>query len=142
MVRKKIYRTNKGKSIDMEAMRIANERTVAAGNMNVNARGDEIKGGKIVKSAKERVEPYYKAKKQTARTSLKPPIKRKDAQFNTPVEDDGEAVLDLEPIVKIRTRDDGSEYKEIFNPDGTIEHEDIVKTASKKTKKKTSKKKT
>lgn len=142
MARKKIYRTNKGKMIDMEAMRAANEQATAAGNMRVNAKGDEIKGGKVVKTAKERVAPYYKAKKQTARTSIKPPIKKKDAQINTPVEEElPPEVVEEPPVVKLKTRDDGSTYNEIMYPDGSIETEE-VKAAPKKKKKKASKKKT
>ena len=52
---RKIYRTNKGKPLDMAAMRAENEKTIAAGNMSVNAKGDIVQGGKIVKTAKERV---------------------------------------------------------------------------------------
>jgi hypothetical protein len=145
MARKKIYKTRKGKMIDMEAMRTAGERTVAAGNMKVNAKGDELgKGGKVVRTVKERVAPHYEAKKQTARTSLKPPIKKRDAQINTPVEEqvveDVPEVIKEEPVVSVKTRDDGSEYKEIMYADGSIETEEIKPATKKKTKKKTSKK--
>lgn len=140
MARKKIYRTNKGKMIDMEAMRAQNEAAVATGNMRVNAKGDEIKGGKVVRTVKERVAPHYAAKKQTARTSLKPEIKRQDAQLNTPVEDAPE--VEEQPIEKVRTRDDGSTYKEIMYSDGSMEVEELeAAPAKKKAKKKASKKK-
>jgi len=140
MARKKIYRTNKGKMIDMEAMRAQNEAAVATGNMRVNAKGDEIKGGKVVRTVKERVAPHYAAKKQTARTSLKPEIKRQDAQLNTPVKD--EPVVEEQPIEKVRTRDDGSTYKEIMYSDGSMEVEELeAAPAKKKAKKKASKKK-
>ena len=39
---KKAYRTALGKSIDMDNLRLANEGTIAIGNMKVNARGDEL----------------------------------------------------------------------------------------------------
>lgn len=52
---RRTYRTNKGAIIDMEAMRAKNEKTIAAGNMKVNAKGDVVKGGKVVKTAKARV---------------------------------------------------------------------------------------
>jgi hypothetical protein len=146
MARKKIYKTRKGKMIDMEAMRAAGERTVAAGNMKVNAKGDELgKGGKVVRTVKERVTPHYSTKKQTARTSLKPPIKKSDAQINTPVEEtvveDVPEVIEEEPVVSVKTRDDGSEYKEIMYPDGSMEVEEIKPATKKKAKKKASKKK-
>ena len=140
MARKKIYRTNKGKMIDMEAMRAQNEAAVATGNMRVNAKGDEIKGGKVVRTVKERVAPHYAAKKQTARTSLKPEIKRQDAQLNTPVKDAPE--VEEQPIEKVRTRDDGSTYKEIMYSDCSMEVEELeAAPAKKKAKKKASKKK-
>ncbi len=146
MARKKVYRTQKGKMIDMEAMRIANERTVAAGNMNVNAKGDEIKGGKVVKPVRERVRQQRPAKTQVARTSIKPPIKKADAQINTPPEPEAVAdapdVIEEEPVVSIKTREDGSKYKETMYADGSMEVDELEPApAKKKTKKKTTKKK-
>jgi len=138
MAKKKVYRTNKGKTIDMEAMRVANERTIASGNMKVNAKGDEVKGGKVVKTAKERVKPYYKNKQtQIARTSVKPKLKESDKKVNlskAAVEDEKKD----EPKITLRTRDDGSQYNEILYPDGTMEVEEV---AAEPKKKKTSKKK-
>ena len=43
----------RGVTIDMESLRRENENVTAAGNMNVNAKGDEIKGGKVVRTAAE-----------------------------------------------------------------------------------------
>jgi hypothetical protein len=48
-----------GREIDMEAMRAKNELTVAVGNVNINARGDQLKGGRIVKSRDQVVAEYY-----------------------------------------------------------------------------------
>lgn len=140
MARKKVYKTNKGRIIDMEAMRIANERTIAAGNMNVNAKGDEVKGGKVVKTAKDRVAPYYKVKTQTSRTSIKPPIKKKDAQINTAPEEEFPDLVEAEPVVTVRKRDDGSTYKETVFADGSIETKEL-EPAPAPAKKKTSTKK-
>lgn len=42
MSERKIYKTMQGKTIDFDALRLANELTPAVGNMRVNARGDEI----------------------------------------------------------------------------------------------------
>lgn len=149
MARKKVYRTNKGKLIDMEAMRVANERTVAAGNMGVNAKGDELgKGGEVVRTVRERVRPATAQRKQTARTSIKPPLKKKDTAVNTPVEQapveeapKQEFILDEEPIsVSEKTREDGSKYRELMYEDGSIALEE-VEAAPKKKKKKVSKKK-
>ncbi len=51
MSERKIYKTMQGKTIDFDALRLANELTPAVGNMRVNARGDEIKpNGTIVRT--------------------------------------------------------------------------------------------
>lgn len=140
---KRTYRTAKGKTIDMEAMRIANEKTVAAGNMKVNAKGDTLKGGKVVQTAKERVAPSYTRVTQTADASLKKPLSRSDQEEVTP-----KAKVEPEPMEAemttetVREREDGSKYREVINADGDIEVKDIdpPKQKKKAKKKKTSKK--
>jgi hypothetical protein len=58
---KRTHRTARGKAIDMESLRLANENTIAVGNMKVNARGDELGfGGKVVRSRKDVMEENYK----------------------------------------------------------------------------------
>jgi len=60
MAQKK-YRTSQGKMVDFSAMLTNNELTPALGNMNVNARGDEIQpDGTIVKSREDVMREYYK----------------------------------------------------------------------------------
>jgi hypothetical protein len=55
MTGKKIHYSMQGKAIDFDAMRTKNEKTVAVGNTNTNARGDTLgKGGKIVKKRDEK----------------------------------------------------------------------------------------
>jgi hypothetical protein len=45
------HRTARGLQIDMDRLRLANETTIAVGNMNVNARGDQLgPGGKVIKT--------------------------------------------------------------------------------------------
>ena len=56
----KVYRTMRGKELDMEKLAIRNETTPAVGNMKVNARGDQIgPGGKIIKTREEILKDYY-----------------------------------------------------------------------------------
>lgn len=56
----KVYRSMKGKPVDIEALRTRNELSIAVGNAGVNARGDELgPGGKIAKKREEVVAPYY-----------------------------------------------------------------------------------
>lgn len=52
----KIHKTMRGKTINMETLRILNEKEIALGNMNVNAGGDELgPGGVIIKTRSERI---------------------------------------------------------------------------------------
>lgn len=45
------HRTARGLPIDMDRLRLANETTIAVGNMKTNARGDQLgQGGKIIKT--------------------------------------------------------------------------------------------
>lgn len=56
----KVYKTMRGKELDMEKLSIRNETTPAVGNMRVNARGDQIgPGGKIIKTREEILKDYY-----------------------------------------------------------------------------------
>ena len=57
----KVYRTAKGKTIDMDMLRKKNELTPAVGNARVNARGDELgPGGQIIRKHEDLVRDYYK----------------------------------------------------------------------------------
>jgi hypothetical protein len=59
--RKSVYRTSQGQSVDFGAMLAQNETVPALGNMNVNARGDEIASdGSIVKSREDVMKEYNK----------------------------------------------------------------------------------
>lgn len=54
------YRTMQGKQIDMEKLMRQNELMPAIGNINVNARGDELgPGGKIIRKREDVVAEYY-----------------------------------------------------------------------------------
>lgn len=58
----KVYRSAQGKMVDVDAMRLRNEETIAVGNMKVNARGDELgPGGVVVKTRNELMDEYYKS---------------------------------------------------------------------------------
>jgi hypothetical protein len=47
----KVYKTSRGKAVDIGALRLQNEHVRAVGNMNVNARGDRIDGeGNVIDS--------------------------------------------------------------------------------------------
>jgi hypothetical protein len=54
------YTSALGKSIDMAALALKNEKVRAVGNMNVNARGDTIDSdGNVINDATKRVSTYY-----------------------------------------------------------------------------------
>lgn len=53
-------KTFRGQSVDMDRLRMKNEKQVALGNMGTNARGDKLgRGGKIVQTKEERIKEYY-----------------------------------------------------------------------------------
>lgn len=55
-----VYRSAQGRVVDIEKLRLANEETIAVGNMRVNARGDQLgPGGKIVKTRNQIMKEYY-----------------------------------------------------------------------------------
>ena len=56
----KVYKTMKGKTVDLELLRQKNEMTPAVGNARVNARGDELgPGGKIIRKKEDVLREYY-----------------------------------------------------------------------------------
>jgi hypothetical protein len=55
-----VRRTAQGKAVDIDTLRLANEETIAIGNMKTNARGDELgPGGTVVKTKAEVMREYY-----------------------------------------------------------------------------------
>lgn len=55
-----IRRTAQGKAVDIDSLRLANEETIAIGNMKTNARGDELgPGGQVVRTKAEVMRDYY-----------------------------------------------------------------------------------
>ena len=55
-----MYRTAQGKMLDMDRLRLLHEREVAVGNMNVNARGDQVdQYGNIVKPKNDIIKDKY-----------------------------------------------------------------------------------
>lgn len=56
----KIYKTARGKTIDMDKVKLSNERVTAVGNMKVNARGDKLgSGGQIVAGRNQVMDRVY-----------------------------------------------------------------------------------
>ena len=56
----KMYKTARGKTIDMDKVKLANETVTAVGNMKVNARGDKLgPGGEIIAGRNQVMDQVY-----------------------------------------------------------------------------------
>lgn len=89
----KIYRSAMGKPVDMDVIRLSNEKTIAIGNMNTNAQGDELgPGGKVVKTRAQIMQEYHKLNTPVANET---PV-----QNSIPVDDtdDGDFVPEPLPV--------------------------------------------
>ena len=64
----------RGTTIDMDSMRRENEKVPAVGNMQVNAKGDKIKGGKVTKTADEIARERGRIQSAIVNTGLKGPM--------------------------------------------------------------------
>ena len=51
----KAHKTMRGKVLNMDQVAIRNEKAIALGNMNVNAAGDTISSGSVVKTRSQRI---------------------------------------------------------------------------------------
>jgi hypothetical protein len=55
-----MYKTARGKTIDMDKVKLANETVTAVGNMKVNARGDKLgPGGEIIAGRNQVMDQVY-----------------------------------------------------------------------------------
>lgn len=76
---KQIYRSAQGKPVDLDALRVRHEETVAVGNMKTNARGDELgPGGVVVRTREQVMKEYYNT--NAVYTKEKVEQQREDAQ--------------------------------------------------------------
>jgi len=57
----KTHKTARGDIVDMDMIRLANEDTIAIGNMKTNARGDQLgAGGQVVKTKAQLMQEYHR----------------------------------------------------------------------------------
>jgi hypothetical protein len=64
------YKSYRGKMVDIDELRRKHEKTVAAGNMSVNAKGDTLgPGGEILETTQRKARKHYTTT-QTTRTSV------------------------------------------------------------------------
>ncbi len=95
----RVYTTAQGKQISMESLRLANEETIAVGNMKVNARGDQLgPGGVPEKSRQANVNEYYNLHTPVAGAVETPRAKtgvtEEIAQPDVPVEPSADPLID------------------------------------------------
>lgn len=101
--------TYRGVTIDMDSLRRENEKTVAIGNMKVNARGDQINRGQITKTADEIARENHRIQSAIVSTGLKGPIP---------------ATPEVKPQVKAPAPAPAKKTKETELPSGDIVIED------------------
>jgi hypothetical protein len=99
-----IYTTSRGKSIDMNRLKLLNETTIAVGNAGVNARGDLVKGNKIIKSREEIAQEHYNISgnnviknnrnREAAATEIVSDVPAMNFQVNKPIK---EVAADIDP---------------------------------------------
>lgn len=66
-----IYRTARGVTVDIDAIRLQNETTVAVGNQRVNARGDQLDElGNVIATRNQAMDQHYNTGKTGARTNV------------------------------------------------------------------------
>lgn len=85
----KNYRSAMGKTVDMGALIAKNEKVRAVGNMNVNARGDEIDSlGRIIKPVTSKVNQAYAGTvgNRSGQVIKRQPIEKAEADTVPPVE--------------------------------------------------------
>ena len=68
------HTTYRGTTIDMDSIRRENEHVTALGNMRVNAKGDQISGGVVTKSADQIARENHRVQTSIIRSGLKGPI--------------------------------------------------------------------
>tara|TARA_S200000501_G_scaffold280031_1_gene264029 strand:+ start:352 stop:837 length:486 start_codon:yes stop_codon:yes gene_type:complete len=122
------YRTAQGKMVDFGAMLTNNETVPALGNMNVNARGDEIQpDGTIVKSREEVMREYYKMNTTVPEEAPIPEGNIASADEDIPVDDWAE----WEPKTETQSPEPVAEEKEPEQPKGTNIARMVEETADK-----------
>jgi hypothetical protein len=71
---KDVYRSANGKTVDMGALRLQNEKIRAVGNMRVNARGDEINdANEVIRTRNEQVEKQYDQQAHAPQPGIRKP---------------------------------------------------------------------
>lgn len=96
------YKTAHGKILDIDKLRLVNEKTIAVGNMKVNARGDQLgQGGQIVATRNEVMNQQYKIQGTVVNGNQQPQVENlapDGESFDPP--DFEEAIKPVEPKLR------------------------------------------
>jgi len=63
-----MVRTARGNLVDMNQLFMDNQKGIALGNASLNARGDKVKNGKVVKTVEERRAEYEQSNERVTKT--------------------------------------------------------------------------
>jgi hypothetical protein len=136
-----IKRSNRGASIDLDALIAKAGDSTAVGNMRVNAQGDVLgKGGEIVQRNEDRVRAYYKnnprsstsasLKGDTPTQKLQPDTSIPDAPKTAATAKENVRTAKPAPVVEPDEFDAPNEpvgYREVELPNGDIEMVPVYK---------------
>jgi hypothetical protein len=119
----KMYRTSKGKMIDMDALRLQSEKSTAVGNMGVNGRGDKLgKGGKVEATVEQQARAYYRHNPNAApkKVNLKEDLVEEEVKQ---AEEELEEITENMPEKKSKPKKKKtiSKKKEVELEDGSIQ---------------------
>ena len=117
-------KTNRGQTIDMSGLALQNEKTVAVGNMKVNARGDQLdSAGNISKTKTEQAQAYYQNNPKAAvkTVSIKDAVDVSETKTmeQAPVAEKPKAQKSSKPTSKPKAKQ--PKMKEVELPNGDIE---------------------
>lgn len=110
----KIYKSTKGALVDIANILEQNETKVAAGNMRVNARGDDIgKGGAIIRTVKKKAQASHNMAKEVRSVGL--------GKTTSEEVFEGTDTKKEEKQAKPKAKEKARPKKEVEMPDGSIE---------------------
>jgi hypothetical protein len=111
-----IYKTSKGSTVDMAPVLEKNKDTIAAGNVRMNANGDELSnGGAIARPARKIAQDAHKITKEVRSVGIK-------GGMDEEVPEISKTKKEVKPSVNTATpQSKPKKQKEVEHEDGSIE---------------------
>lgn len=108
----KIYRTAKGKPVDVGALRLQNEQVRAVGNMGVNARGDRIDAmGQVIDPVNQQIQRRIQKQTNVSNTPVHTSTRAHDAEVKAQQEAEAlaaaEAKYEADRLAALEDEPDG-----------------------------------